>query len=313
MQIFYETLSRMAVLFSFIIIGFIVSKLGAVDSSAAGMLGKLENNIFIPALVLGTFMNNFTTKDLGPAWKLFVVSAVITVVMAVVAVFTSRVLSKDNFVRNMFTYGLAFSNFGFMGNAVVENIFPDVFDKYLIFTLPLWILIYLWGVPYLLMPSDEKMTIGKRLKSFVNPMFISMLVGMAIGLSGLKMPEWTNAVVSDLGSCMSPVAMLLTGITLSRVDFKKILTQVNIYAVTLVRLVIIPAITLIVLFFIPKLPHSFTVCIVCSLSMPLGLNTIVVPSAYGKDTSVAAGMAIISHLLSCITIPVVFYLMQTLI
>lgn len=40
--------------------------------------------------------------------------------------------------------------------------------------------------------------------------------------------------------------------------------------------------------------------------MPLGLNTIVIPSAYGKDTSVAAGMAVISHLLAVVTIPVIF-------
>ena len=48
------------------------------------------------------------------------------------------------------------------------------------------------------------------------------------------------------------------------------------------------------------------VCAVCAIAMPLGLNTIVIPSAYGKDSTVAAGMAIISHLLSCITIPLVF-------
>ena len=47
--------------------------------------------------------------------------------------------------------------------------------------------------------------------------------------------------------------------------------------------------------------------------MPLGLNTIVVPAAYGKDTSVAAGMALVSHLLSCITIPVIFMLYELLV
>ena len=108
---------------------------------------------------------------------------------------------------------------------------------------------------------------------------------------------------------MSPVAMLLTGITLSTVDFKKILKQVNIYVVSFIRLVVIPAIALGVIYFIPAMPKEFAVCIVCSLAMPLGLNTIVIPSAYGKDTSVAAGMTVISHILSCATIPLVFYVM----
>ena len=43
-----------------------------------------------------------------------------------------------------------------MGNAVVMNLFPDIFFEYLIFTLPLWTLIYLWGVPRLLMADAEK-------------------------------------------------------------------------------------------------------------------------------------------------------------
>ena len=55
-----------------------------------------------------------------------------------------------------------------------------------------------------------------------------------------------------------------------------------------------------------NIPETIYICIVCSLSMPLGLNTIVIPSALGKDTSIAAGMTVISHLLAVITIPLIF-------
>ena len=57
---------------------------------------------------------------------------------------------------------------------------------------------------------------------------------------------------------------------------------------------------------------TFYICALCSLAMPLGLNTIVIPSAYGKDTTVASGMALVSHLLGCITIPVIFALYQVM-
>ena len=39
--------------------------------------------------------------------------------------------------------------------------------------------------------------------------------------------------------------------------------------------------------------------------MPLGLNTVVIPAAYGKDTSIPAGMALVSHVLSIATIPLI--------
>lgn len=59
-------------------------------------------------------------------------------------------------------------------------------------------------------------------------------------------------------------------------------------------------------FTVERISETAYICAVCSLAMPLGLNTIVIPSAQGKDTTVAAGMAVISYLLSVVTIPIVF-------
>ena len=54
------------------------------------------------------------------------------------------------------------------------------------------------------------------------------------------------------------------------------------------------------------IPITYKTCLICSLAMPLGLNTIVIPAAYGKDTTAASGMALISHALSVVTIPLLF-------
>ena len=83
----------------------------------------------------------------------------------------------------------------------------------------------------------------------------------------------------------------------------------SIYAVSFVRLIILPLILIGVFKLIP-MSQTIMVCTICSLAMPLGLSTIVVPGGYGRDTSVAAGMAIVSHLLSAITIPIIFYIMM---
>ena len=64
----------------------------------------------------------------------------------------------------------------------------------------------------------------------------------------------------------------------------------------------------VLIFAFVEIPRTYYICLICSLAMPLGLNTIVVPAAYGKDTSVAAGMAVVSHLLSAVTIPILFLL-----
>ena len=306
MNIFISTLGQLAFLFSLIVIGYILVKLKVLPENSAAVLSKLENTIFIPALVLGTFMKNFTVQSISTAWKLLLISFVIALIAIPFAILISKLTAKDKYIQNIYTYGLSFSNFGFMGNAVVSSLFPDIFLDYLIFTLPLWILIYLWGVPRLLLAdSEKKQTFKESAKSFVNPMFVAMVIGMIIGISGIKMPSWMQELVTSSGNCMSPVAMILTGIVVSSISLKEAFTNLRIYIITFVRLILFPLIFIAVSVFVPMSETVF-ICGLCSLAMPLGLNTIVIPSGLGKDTSVAAGMAVISHLLSCITIPIIF-------
>ena len=306
MNIFLATLNQTSFLFGLIIIGYILVKCKALPENSATVLSKLENTVFIPALVMGTFIENFTVERISTAWKLLVISFLIALLAIPFAILVSKLVSKDNYIQKIYTYGLSFSNFGFMGNAVVSILFPNVFFEYLIFTLPLWILIYLWGVPKLLISDfEKKQTLKEKFESFVNPMFIAMLIGIVIGLTGIPLPQWIVSIISVSGDCMSPVAMLLTGIVVSFIPLKKTFTNLRIYIISIVRLLIIPLIFIGVASFF-DVPKTVFICALCSLAMPLGLNTIVIPSAYGKDTSVAAGMAVISHLLSVITIPVIF-------
>jgi len=306
MSIFTTTLNQIFFLFGFIVIGYILVKLKVLPENSAAVLSKLENTVFIPALVMGTFIKNFTPERISSAWKLLSVSFVIACIAIPFAILVSKLVTKDKYIQKIYTYGLSFSNFGFMGNAVVSSLFPDVFFEYLIFTLPLWIFIYLWGVPRLLIAdSGKKHTFAESLKTFVNPMFIAMLIGMVIGLSNIHLPEWTMSLINISGDCMSPVAMILTGVVVSSISLKKTFSNVRIYVVSIIRLIVMPILFIAAASFF-KISETTYICALCSLAMPLGLNTIVIPSALGKDTTVAAGMTVISHLLSCITIPLIF-------
>ncbi|MBQ4630920.1 MAG: AEC family transporter [Clostridia bacterium] len=308
MSLFSSTLNNIAFLFGFIAIGFVISKLKLLPEKSAAVLSKLENMLFIPASVLGTFSTNFTQDKLGSYSELLMISAIIEIVVIPLAIIIPKLITKDRYVQKIYTYGLSFSNFGFMGYAVVLSLFPEIYDSYLIFTLPLWIAIYLWGVPRLLIAnSGQHQSFKESLKSFVNPMFVCMIIGMIIGISGIKLPNWTSKLISDSASCMSPVAMLLTGIVVSSISLKKTFTTIRTYVVSIIRLVIFPLAFLAIAHFV-KLPEVAFLCALCSLAMPLGLNTIVIPSAFGKPTDDAAGMAVISHLLSAITIPLIFML-----
>lgn len=315
MKVFTTTLGQMAFLFLLIALGYILKKIKIVPDNTPSVLSKLENNALIPALVMGTLMTDFTREKLSASWQYLIGGTAVAVVSMVLAIIFSRIIVKDRYERNMFTYGLTFSNFGFMGNAVVIALFPDEFPLYLILTIPLWILIYVWGVPSLLMPqSEEKEGILSRLRKIINPMFISMLIGMMLGISGAAsyMPKFISDSVNTLGSCMSPVAMLLTGMTVAEMGLGKAFSKVSVYIVSVIRLIVIPMIFMVPMMLLP-IPKGISLCMICSVAMPLGLNTIVIPKAYDLDTSVGSSMALISHIMSCGTIPLIFMLFELLV
>ncbi|MBR2354395.1 MAG: AEC family transporter [Clostridia bacterium] len=314
MDILSPTINQMIFLFAFIVLGFILAKIKKLPKEAATILSKLENMIFIPCLVMGTFIKNFTVSTLSSAWKILLFSLVLEIAIIFITIPICKLCAKDRFTQKIYTYGLGFGNFGFMGNAIVLAIFPLFFTDYIIFTLPLWTLIYVWAVPALLMDTpEEKTSLKSRLKPLINPMFICMIIGMIIGISGLTLPEKIVEVITVSGDCMSPIAMLLTGITLGSISLSGTLKRKSIYVVTVLRLLVYPLVALGIFALLSiwfEIPAVYVVCTVCALAMPLGLNTIVVPAAYGKDTSTAAGMALVSHLASIATIPVIFVLLD---
>lgn len=309
-MIFTATLNQMLFLFLLIAIGYVLAKLNLVPEKTENTLSKLENYIFLPALILGNFISNFTVDKLNNYKSLIIGSVVVEIFVIAISFLVSRAVTKDSFLRNIFLYGLCFSNFGFMGNAVVSALFPDIFAEYVIFTLVLWSGIYLWGAPVLLIgDNDEKMNFKKAIKNFLNPMFIAMLIGMVIGIAKINVPAFIDNVIVSLGDCMSPIAMLLTGMTVARSKLKEMVAYKSIYIITIFRLIVYPLIFVFISKFIPESLNTFVICTLVSLAMPLGLNTIVIPSAYGKDTRIASGMALVSHLFACITIPVMFLLL----
>lgn len=322
MQLFLSTMSQMAYLFSFIALGFILTKIGALPKDSAKVISKLENNLLLPAMVLNTFTQRFTVKTLSTAGKTLLYSGAVLLVAIAISLVLTRILTKDGYLRKIYTYGLSFSNFGFMGYAVVNALFPEIYFEYVLFTLPLWTGIYVWGTPELLIADANKKGLKARLMNFVNPMFICMIVGMVFGLTGVMgsmdatgetfvahgAVTWFMDVIAAAEKCMSPLAMLLTGITLAFIDLKKTFTTVSIYVVSAFRLLVFPGVFILVAKLLGFGEGTLFLCALCTLAMPLGLSTIVVPAAYGRDTSQAAGMALISHALSCITIPIIFSL-----
>ena len=303
MTTFFTSLGQISYLFLLIGAGFLVMKLCKLPPNATNVLSKLVTTLFMPALILTNFMDNFTVSRLSSAWQYALAGVIVVSLSIVLAKLIARISGKDDYHRKIHTYCLAFSNFGFMGTAVVSTLMPDLFMSYLILCTPMWIVNYSWAVPALLIPSEKKR--GFSFKNLLNPLFIAMLIGIFIGLTRLPIPQFLDVSIEALSKCMSPSTMLLTGMCVAKIDIKRVLKIKSIYALSVIRLILIPSIFLFILSFF-KINYGVALCVLAVLSMPLGLNSVVIPEAHGQDTSEASGMAIVSHLASALTIPLMF-------
>ena len=313
MEVFLSTLFKMLELFLFMAAGYLLNKLKLLPKDSATVISKMENYIFVPCIVINTFMKNCTVTILSQKWIQIIYSVIIMAVTIPLALLLSRIFTKDAYKRNIYFYSFAVANYSFMGTAVVAGVFPNALFDYMIFTLPLNVFVYSIGVAILIPQNGKKFSF----KSFLNPIFVSLIAGTLIGLLLTRtadngtvtvlLPSFIQNAIGSAASCMAPLAMVLTGFVIGDYKLKKLAAQKEVYIASVLRLILIPAAIITIL----KLLGTDPVIVrsaLCALAMPLGLNTVVFPAAYGGDTTPGASMALISHTLSVATIPIMFAL-----
>ena len=152
------------------------------------------------------------------------------------------------------------------------------------------------------------------LKCLLNPIIISILFSMIVGLSGLgkHLPAFLNTAIADCSACQGPLAMILTGFIIGGYRIPEILKNGKVYLATLLRLIVLPLLFILGLRFFGAGEVSLRMTLF-AFATPLGLNTVVFPAAYGGETKTGASMALVSHTLCLVTIPLMYTFLESVI
>ena len=332
---FIATLKPMLTLFLCIVIGFILKKTNILPENAGKAMSKLIAVVFYPALCFSSTARYFNVSTLKLHATNIIVSAVGLCFSIAIAILLSRLFVKEKcYARGIYQYALAFANSGYMGDPLVEAIFgTEVLSYYKLACLPISIAIYTWGVSILVPSGQDHKSIFKKL---LNGPLISMVLGMIVGLItgaiagevpvgttpyDMLLPDFLVSTVDSLKACMGPTAMLVAGITIAKYDLGNMFKKKKVYIATALRLIVLPTVILGTLFGLKELFNVITgmgidntpiILLFFALAAPLGLNTIIFPEAYNGDPEEGASMAMISHTLCVITIPLMFTLLIAL-
>ncbi len=317
MTVFNLTLQQMLMMFTLILVGFILRRKMVLPDNAGTMMAKLETNIFLPALSMYSMITKCTPSTFVENYSLMLYGLVITLCAIFVSYPLSGLFIRNSsssatlaYKRNIYKYSMTFGNYGFMGNFIILGIWgDDMFYKYTMFTFLLAVLCKSWGM-YVLVPKDETDSFATNVKkTLTTPPIMGLIIGMLIGITGLSayMPEFLTNALNNAGKCQGPVAMLLAGFVIGGYNLKGLVTDKKVYVASALRLVVIPAVIMLVLKAF-NVSEEIMILALIAFATPLGLNTIVFPAAYGGETETGASMAMISHTLSVITIPLMYLL-----
>ena len=314
MEVFGLTLNQMLVMFIFILLGFVLRKGKILPKDTALSLSRLETYLFVPALNLSNMMKNCNVKSFTQNSVLIVYGAVLVLVAIGIAYPLSRLFIRHSsqspelaYQRNIYKYAITFGNYGFVGNFLVLGIWgSEGLFKYQMTTLIPGIFCSAWGL-YILIPKERNA--GNPLKNILTPPLIAIVLGVIAGLFGVQqyLPEFALTVLTNASNCMGPVSMILAGFVIGGYEIRGLISDKKVYVMTALRLIVIPACFMLILQLLGTNKEIMTYLLIL-FATPMGLNTIVYPAAFGGDTHTGASMAMISHTLSVITIPLMYLL-----
>jgi len=309
---FQATLSPVLSLFLIMAIGFFLRKKKLVPEDAGTVLSRLETFLLLPALNFNTMLTRCTVETLKSDYRLILYSLIIVFAAVALSYLLAGLFEKkDAYMKNIYRYALAFSNYGYMGYAIVPLILgEEMLQKYMLFTLPMNVVLYMWGVNMLIPRKENR---KNPLLNLINPSFVAILLGMICGLLGLGkyVPSFLTTALSSLGSCLGPMAMLLTGFAIGGIDVMSVIGNKKVYAATFLRLIVLPAVLISVLFLL-KADGDVMFLTLVAYGSSFGMNTVVFPSAYGGDVAPGSAMAVVSNVLAVVTLPLMYSLLNLL-
>ena len=150
-------------------------------------------------------------------------------------------------------------------------------------------------------------------KILFNPNILAILFGVFLFFTKISLPAPLSLAISDLGKMIGPISMLITGIVLGTMSFKKILSYRRIYMITAFRLLLFPSIYLLLISILSRIegfldnPVLFLVTFLSAMA-PSAANVSQFAILYGKEEEYASCINIFTTLCTILSMPILLFI-----
>ncbi|HKM28935.1 MAG TPA: AEC family transporter [Anaerovoracaceae bacterium] len=307
-----EILTALMKIFIIIIPGYILSKKKILNDDQAKGISSIVLNVTWPCLVVASLQMPFSEELLVNSGYIIVAITIIFFAAYLISTLTCKAIKMNKQKAYLFTFMLLFSNTGFMGIPVAgalygsEGIFyaalRDSLGDIFVFTIGMM----------LIRKSTAAEKAHMNPKELLTPGFFSIVIGIALFLLNIELPNFIGDSLDIIGSATTPLAMLIIGLQLGKVNFKELLGDGKLYLLSALKLIAMPTLILLALHFIIGDLSLFLKLIILEEAMPVATCTVIFTEQYNGDANFAAKGVLLSTVLSIITIPIFAILIEML-
>ena len=312
MQNSWIIFQKLLVLFGFMFIGYFCYKKKWITDETGNQISGLVLNIFNPALIISSVIGSSKNGSLQMVFINLILAIILFAVLILISPIFVRILGVKKEHRNIYAIMLIFSNLGFMGIPIIE----ELYGKGAIFYVAMYsfvysIIFYTYGI-YLFekeraLQTGQKAKIAFKWKKMINPGIVASVIALVIFLANIKVPTAAVSFVDYLGNTAIPLSMIMTGVSLAKIPLLDVFKDKKMYLFTFLKMLVMPVVAAIL---IHKFPLNATLSgiMVLMFGMPNGSMAVMMAIDYNLDSSICSRGIVLTTLLSIITLPIVAYL-----
>jgi malate permease and related proteins len=295
--------NQIAILFILILTGWAAGKLKLFPDKAVSGMSKLLMDVTMPALIISSMQRPFSLELLGESLSMLGISFAIYGASFAIGAVVPILLRARRGERGVLGYAIVFSNVGFMGFPVIEALYGhDAIFRAAIYNIPFNLFSYSLGAYMLARDGKKPLRFSPML--FVNPNVAAAVIGFVLFIAGITLPGPLGGAVELAGSTTTPLSMLLIGAMLSQGSILGNLGKPRVWAVSVVRLLVMP----VLVYFGLKATgaHGYVLLVPAAIAaMPVAANTPIMAESYEADSLTASSAVTVSTLLSAASIPLI--------
>lgn len=280
-----------------VIIGIGLEKKKVLNEQGTKVISKLVVDICNPVLIVSTILSGNITVTHREFLNGVGVAAVIYAVFILIGTVLPALIGIPRDERKFYSLMSIYGNVGFLGIPVAKAILSENAMIYVIICNVFYCLLFYTHGIITLSSGKEKMDI----KKIFSPGVIMSILALLIFWFDLEIPEVLAKTVEYIGSPTVFLSMVLLGASVARSNFIRDMKDARLWIFILVRLVIVPALAVIVLRTVGAADEMVrTFCLMCAV--PVGNLPMIQAEKIGERTDILSRGIIVTTVFSFLSI-----------